>query len=363
MLTSVLPWRRIGALRAGLGAVVPLLALLAALGIDPASAAATSTSASAEKSAEKSADKSVSTPAAKPSPRPDATPAASCPPEPAPLPAEQLAAQARDRGLMWTLRRDGRTSYLYASLHIGKPSWAAPGPRLRAALDQVDAVALELDPLDRGSWQMPPIPDLPVDAATRRRLDAQAAAVCLPPQALARMHPLLQTSTYMLLRARTLGLDVKYGQEMLLSQWARDRGLPVLALETLQGQLDALLPADADAARHELRTNLRQLERPRPLLKTLDTMVSVWERGDLQRLDRYAEWCDCVTDAADRAALQRLNDGRNPALAERIAELHQPGQTLLVAVGAMHMTGPKALPVLLRAQGFEVTLMPRALPR
>ena len=66
-----------------------------------------------------------------------------------------------------------------------------------------------------------------------------------------------------------------------------------------------------------------------------------------------------MTDAADRAALQRINDGRNPALAQRISELHQRGQSLLVAVGAMHMTGPRALTTLLKEQGFEVTLMPR----
>ena len=282
-----------------------------------------------------------------------------CPPEPAALSAERLATQARDRGLMWSLTRDGRTSYLYASLHVGKPAWAAPGPRLRAALERVDAVALELDPLDREAWKMPPMPALRLDAATQRRLDAQAAAVCLPPQALASLHPLLQTSTYMLLRARTLGLDVRYGQEMLLSQWARDRGLPVLALETLQGQLDALLPADPAAAAKELQANLRQLERPKSLLRTLDQMVTVWDRGDLKRLDRYADWCDCVSDANDRATLQRINDSRNPHLADRVSELHQAGQTLLVAVGAMHMTGAQALPVLLRERGFEVTLMPR----
>lgn len=292
-----------------------------------------------------------------------APPKPTCPPEPAPLPADRLAAQAKDRGLMWTIQRDGRTSYLYASLHVGRPGWAAPGPRLRQALDTVDAVALELDPLDRDAWKMPPMPELPLDAAMRQRLDAQAAAVCLEPRALAAMHPLLQTSTYMLLRARTLGLDVRYGQEMLLSQWARDRGLPVLALETLQGQLEALLPADAEAARHELRSNLQQLERPKSLLRTLDTMVTVYDRGDLARLNRYADWCDCVTDAADRAALQRINDGRNPMLAQRISELHQRGQSLLVAVGAMHMTGPRALTTLLKDQGFEVTLMPRAASR
>ena len=47
-------------------------------------------------------------------------------------------------------------------------------------------------------------------------------------------------------------------------------------------------------------------------------------------------------------------DERNPAMAERIDALHREGQRLLVAVGALHMTGPKALPALLQARGFRV---------
>lgn len=287
---------------------------------------------------------------------PPAGPAdARCPADLAPVPPAQVQAQAKDRGILWTLTRDGHTSYLHASLHLGRPGWAAPGPKLKAALDQVDAVALELDPLDTTAWTMPPTPALPIDAQLQKRLETQARNACLPAQALASMHPLLQLSTLTLAQARALGLDVQYGQEVLLSRWARERQLPVLALETLQGQLSALLPEDPDEARHELRSGLRQLEHPAELRRMLGDLVSTWERGDLRRLARYEDWCHCVQDARDRAALARENDGRNPNLADRISELHRQGQSLLVAVGALHMTGPKALTVLLRQRGFEVT--------
>lgn len=280
--------------------------------------------------------------------------APSCPTEPAAVSQADADAQARDRGILWTITRDGHTSYLHASLHLGRPAWISPGPQLKAALDKVDAVALELDPLDTSTWQMPPIPDLPIDAQLQQRLAAQARSVCLPAQALATMHPLLQLSTVTLMRARALGLDVRYGQEMLLSRWAKDRGLPVIALETLQGQLSALLPENPDEARRELRSGLRQLERPAPLQRMLTDLVNTWERGDLRRLARYEDWCNCINDPHDRATLARENDARNPNMAERISELHQKGQSLLVAVGALHMTGPQALPTLLRQHGFEV---------
>jgi uncharacterized protein len=290
-----------------------------------------------------SAQAAASAPAAR------TTPATAAAKTSAPSPGTARAAA------LWTLTRDGHTSYLHASLHLGRPAWTAPGPKLKQALNKVDAVALELDPLDAASWVMPTIPELTIDPALQKRLAAQARSVCLPAQAVAAMHPLLQLSTITLMQARGLGLDVRYGQEMLLSRWARDRHLPVIALETLQGQLSALLPEDADQARHELRSGLQQLERPAALQRMLKDLVGTWERGDLRRLARYEDWCDCIRDARDREALARENDGRNPNLADRISELHQRGQSLLVAVGALHMTGPQALPTLLREKGFEVT--------
>ena len=60
-----------------------------------------------------------------------------CPPVPQPPTQEQLAEgfrTAKDRGAMWTLTKDGRTSYLYGTLHVGRMAWAFPGPKLLQAL-------------------------------------------------------------------------------------------------------------------------------------------------------------------------------------------------------------------------------------
>jgi hypothetical protein len=62
-----------------------------------------------------------------------------------------------------------------------------------------------------------------------------------------------------------------------------------------------------------------------------------------------------VRTPAERRALQRLLDDRNPGLAEGIARLHDQGQRVFGAVGALHMVGPTGLPALLAARGFRVT--------
>ena len=60
-----------------------------------------------------------------------------CPPPPAPpstAPAQASPAEARDRGLLWRIRKDGRDSWLFGTLHVGRPEWSVPGPVLRQAL-------------------------------------------------------------------------------------------------------------------------------------------------------------------------------------------------------------------------------------
>lgn len=284
-----------------------------------------------------------------------------CPPAPAALGASEaarLASQAKDRGLLWRLRRDGRESYLFGSLHVGRLAWSFPGPRLRAALQASEVLALELDlddPATRRVLTAAPTHAEPLvlDRGLQARLDAQATATCLPPQALASLHPLMQLSTYTVLMARHDGLDPEWGQEAMLARWAREQRRPLVALEDPEEQLRALIPARASEARTELDEGLRLLERGqvRPVVRRL---AEAWARGDLRELADYARWCRCADTEADRAALRRLNDERNPALAERITRLHAGGQTVFVAVGALHMSGPQALPRLLQEKGFEL---------
>ena len=52
--------------------------------------------------------------------------------------------------------------------------------------------------------------------------------------------------------------------------------------------------------------------------------------------------------------MRKLNDERNPPLADGIEAQHSQGQRVFAAVGALHMTGPQALPLLMAQRGFQV---------
>ena len=286
--------------------------------------------------------------------------ATACPP---PLPSAHTSGPVPDRGLLWRVTRDGHGSWLFGTLHVGKPAWSRLGPRVTAALQASDVLAVEIDPGDPALAQAlaETGPPLVLPKALQARLDSAYARACINPASLATLHPLLQVTTLTVLEARWLGLDAAYAQEHLLlasSRGERRSARPqparrVLALETAAQQKAALLPDDPAEALITLAQGLSQLE-DQSGRRVLARLAGAWESGDLHTLATYEQWCECATTEDERAFMRRVNDERNPALADGIEAQHRAGRRVFAAVGALHMTGPAALPLLLAQRGFRV---------
>jgi len=287
---------------------------------------------------------------------------ATCPPETRlPEPAQVQAAQrsAADHGFLWRVSKGGRSSWLYGTIHVGRLEWLFPGPAVAAALAASDLLALELDISDPAVLEAvaqasaTAAAPLVLPAALQARLERQIAAACLAPGALDALHPVMRAVTLGVLAARWEGLDVAYAQEMALVMAARGAKLPLTSLETVEQQMAALAPADAAQARQMVEQALDQLESG-AARSVAARLAQTWAGGRLDELEDYERWCDCVATAEDRALLRRLNDERNPGLAARIDALHGEGRRVFAAVGALHMTGPRALPLLMAQRGYAV---------
>ncbi|MDZ7939039.1 MAG: TraB/GumN family protein [Rhodoferax sp.] len=260
--------------------------------------------------------------------------------------------------MLWRIRKDGHDSYLYGTLHVGRSLWIAPGPKLAAALRASDALALELDPLDpqvqatmRASLAQRPEVALP--AALRQRLDQQLARECLTAMAADLGPAEMQVMGLATLVGRRAGYDPSFGSEVLLSAMARQGGMPVLSLETVDQQLDALLAPDAAQAVQAVEEGLDDLESGRQARVLLAT-VKAWEQSDAAALENYAAWCECTDTPLAREQMHRLLDQRNPLMARAIDQLHREGKRVLAAVGSLHMVGPRGLPAVLAKQGYTV---------
>ncbi len=293
-----------------------------------------------------------------------------CPPQASPPTPEEIDAlrkAARDRGFLWRIVKNGRTSYLYGTIHVGRPAWMFPGPKVTQALREADTLALEIDladpavARDLADMRSPAATKgqagpLPLPRELQRRLDTQLAAACLPPATLAAMSaqpPVMQAMTLTILAARWEGLDPAFAQELVLGAVAHSEHKRVVSLESVALQQQALLSAGEEAPLVQLSHMLDQLEDPRaPAI--MARLGRAWEQSQLAEMADYAQWCACMETDADRAFARRVIDDRNPNLAQHIDAEHAKGGRVFAAVGALHMIGPKALPQLLQRRGFKV---------
>lgn len=291
-----------------------------------------------------------------------------CPPPVAP-PSLEMAAeglrQARDRGFLWRIEKDGRVSHLYGTVHLARSDWVFPGPKVVAALRASDVIALEIDLLDAAQQRRlsaamaaGDAPRLP--AGLRERVEKLAARECVPPQTLEALAPESQVAALMALSGRRDGLDPAWGIDLMLAGFGRGAGLPVVSLETPELQAAALRTPAGQERDAVLDRMLDDLEsgHSRPLMLRL---AQVWADADHESLDRHDAWCDCRRTDEERAAMQRLLDDRHPALADAIDALHRSGKRVFAAVGSLHFVGPVGVQALLARRGYRVERVPLTL--
>ncbi len=283
-----------------------------------------------------------------------------CPPTPQ-VPSQktltELKAAAKNRGFLWQFSKNGRTSYLYGTLHVGKLEWAFPGPVIVDALGKSDTIALELDLTDSPTSQS--LTDFShrdagsVPDEFKPRLKKLMAATCMPEALLESLNPVILFSTLELFLARFDGLEAGYGVESVLTGYALGAKKPVIALETAESQIAALLGPSGTISSDEIEVTLQMYE-SQAVRKVLQRLAGDWAQNNLDDLRNYVDWCDCMNTDEKRAEMKRLVDDRNIDMVNSVDKLHVQGKTLFVAVGTLHMIGDNGLPALLQSKGYEV---------
>lgn len=285
-----------------------------------------------------------------------------CPPPPATPTADEIQTmvkRAQDRGFLWKYEKNGNTGYLYGSIHLGRRDWIVPGPKTMAALRSAGVIALELDILDpEVQYQLSDpsrfgIKKLTLPPPLKLHMESVAKRVCAPVEALKDLHPLMQLITVTIHDARFSGLEMAYGSEMFLAGFSRGAKKRIASLETPQLQMHALLSGEDQEILEIVKSGLALFETGSYRAQT-ERLINAWATRDLDDLQRYGEWCECMITETDRKYMKGLIDDRNPHLAASIDKLSRDGRTVFAAVGSLHMIGPNAVPKLLEKMGYRI---------
>ncbi len=245
-----------------------------------------------------------------------------------------------DRGVLWRIERDGRTSWLYGTIHVGRGDWVRPGPTIQKALAQSDTLALELDLRDEATARAmarPADPELlarMLSGERARRLERQNSEACVPLGTLSKLQPILQVTALAGLAGRADGLYPEFGVDETLAVSARNSSKPIVALENAAEQIKVLTGESEAEEAEQVDAALDELESGK-LRGQLKELADVWARSDAAKLASYPEWCDCLKTPAEQRLMKRLLDDRNPNLADGIERLHAGGKGVFAAVGGV----------------------------
>jgi uncharacterized protein YbaP (TraB family) len=260
------------------------------------------------------------------------------------------------------------TIYVLGTLHVGFASDYPPGQPFRksilAALDASPTLALEISPdelllsqddvnrygMCRSECLIDYLPDsMWKKVETRMRGNPEAL------KELRHTRPWLASmliETYDTLKA---GFQSEYGTEAQLQNvYLRARG-KIVGLETLNEQISTFTRLTSAQQREMLAQDLVQT--PAENVADVKELHRLWRIGDA---DALKAWDDAKSSKLARnAALAAQVDNRvvyerNRRFVARMVGLAGPDRPVFVAIGALHLGGPRGVLELLRKRRFVV---------
>jgi uncharacterized protein YbaP (TraB family) len=288
------------------------------------------------------------------------------------LAAAPALAENPSRVLMWRVTGPAATVYVLGTLHLGKPDLYPLDRAITRALDRSRVVALEADVSPDNLMKIAPeIMSLVVypagqdlktglSADTWKMLQNYASRTGFSLQPFRQLRPWL-LSTLLAVRAmKKLGYSERYGVDGVLRGRARAAGKKMVYLETVLEQIKLLADMTPDQQDAFLAHTLREMAK---LKGTMAFMVRAWQKGDAKALERYLfRLRRLMNDPRVGPVYRRIVFQRNKKMAAAALKYLAGKRTVLIAVGAMHLVGPRGVINLLHKRGFKVVQV-RALGR
>ncbi len=264
-------------------------------------------------------------------------------------------ATAANAQVFWSVIDDeGRQNWLLGTVHSEDPRLLDFPPELIEALQQSERLALELVPdmtmLERLQQAMHfdngGLHEVLDEALYEEVVRILGESYGMGEPAVRRLRPWAAGMTLSVPPPQT-GLFM----DLALSFRASGMGLDVIALETLDEQLDFLKGMSQEAQIELIQTAVKEHEN---MPETFERLVAAYLAGDLDELEALSQH---QLEGMDEEVAHHFNEvglkQRNHIMLERaLPHLEQGG--LMIAVGALHLVGDEGLVRLLEEKGFRL---------
>lgn len=271
------------------------------------------------------------------------------------------AAESTPSPALYEVKSGKGVAFLFGTLHVGKREFYPLSDIVERAFKESDVLVVEADITNlQGLRESAPLMQYAAPDALSKKLPAtlyerfkkQATRFGVPVEEVDRMRPFMAASALTVGQLAEAGYEPRYGVDGYFLEAAQRQKKPIRELEGLAAQMK-LFGNLSDADQHLfLENTLTGLETGKAS-EQVDAMVGGWRFGNVDVLKRAVDEYNASVKDAPRLD-DKLIYGRHDAMITKIADYLASGQVHFVAVGSLHLIGPKGLPALLEKKGFAV---------
>ncbi|SHN15545.1 hypothetical protein SAMN05192549_1055 [Duganella sacchari] len=270
---------------------------------------------------------------------------------------------ALHRGQLYRVTHEGKTSYLYGTVHVGRDGvYPLDAIASRALLDS-KALVIELDIREDQAFQVAltrhgryadgDTLQAHLSAETMQKTAQALARAGIPLKTAQQFKPWLVANLLVGAELDKHGYQRSQAVEYALLAAAQKQDKTVRELESADYQLGLFDTLDEPQQEQYLLETLADLADGDSLKKSR-ALLEAWSAADTAGI--HAAWQSATTGNTISAGFMNrvLLGKRNPEMATNIERIMQQDQVAFVGVGLLHLVGDDGLPQLLKRRGYEV---------
>jgi uncharacterized protein YbaP (TraB family) len=273
-----------------------------------------------------------------------------------------LSLPAAAANFLWEVKSVTNRVYLFGTVHAAKQEWYPLPAAVEEAYADSKVLVVEADVSDKAQMEktapamMYSPPDTlkdHVDAEDYERFRKLLPRYQLPERSVAQMKPFMAVSLLVFSEWARLGYLPNIGIDAYFINKAKADLKPIVEIEGVDAQVK-LMDSLTDAQQKQIfRGNLKALEMGLAS-EQITGMVNAWQVGDPDLMLEVARKYNELVPGANEFE-EKFVWSRHDSMLEKIeGYLNDTRDRHFIAVGSLHLAGPRGLVELLRKRGYIV---------
>jgi uncharacterized protein YbaP (TraB family) len=268
---------------------------------------------------------------------------------------------ATPRLFLWEVVSMTNRVYLFGTVHAGKAAWYPLPAPVEAALADSNVLAVEADVTDLASmaktapamaYKPPDTLEKHVSPADYERFRKLLPKYKLPEATVAQLKPFMAVSVLVFSEWARLGYLPQHGVDGYLIRKFKAENKPIVEVEGVDMQVKLMDSLTEAENRTLFDGTLRALEME-ITSEQITGMVNAWQSGDpalmLEIARRYNEQIPGAKEFEEKFIWARHDD-----MTKKVEGYLASKERHFVAVGALHLAGPRGIVEMLKKRGYVV---------